>query len=199
MTTIVADISMSLDGFVTGPNAGPANGLGDGGGPIHDWVFSDDAVDKAVVAEATERSGAVVMGRNLFDVVDGPQGWNDEMGYGPAHAARPPFVVVTHHPPASVRLALDFTFITEGVAAAIEAARAVCPSNKDVVIMGGGDVVRQAIDQRLIDLLTIHLSPIVLGSGTPLFGQVARNQLRQTEVRVSAFAVHVTYEPASAD
>jgi dihydrofolate reductase len=199
MTTIVADISMSLDGFVAGPNAGPTNGLGDGGGPIHDWVFSDDAVDKAVLGEATERSGAVVMGRNLFDVVDGAQGWSDEMGYGAQHAARPPFVVVTHHPPASVRLGLDFTFITEGVAAAIDAARAVCPSNKDVVVMGGGDVVRQAIDQRLIDELTIHLSPIVLGSGTPLFAQVARNQLRQTEVRISSVAVHLTYEPASAD
>ena len=199
MTTIVADISMSLDGFVTGPNAGPTNGLGDGGGPIHDWVFSDDAVDKAVLGEATARSGAVVMGRNLFDVVDGPQGWSDEMGYGAQHAARPPFFVVTHHPPASVRLGLDFTFVTEGVAAAIDAARAVCPSNKDVVVMGGGDVVRQTIDHRMIHELTIHLSPIVLGSGTPLFGQVARNQLRQTEVRISSFAVHLTYEPASTD
>jgi dihydrofolate reductase len=197
MTTVVADISMSLDGFVTGPHAGSTNGLGDGGGPIHDWVFSDDAVDRAVLAQATERSGAVVMGRNLFDVVDGPEGWSDEMGYGAQHAARPPFFVVTHRPPVSVRLALDFTFIAEGVGAAIDAARAACPSNKDVVVMGGGDVVRQAIDGGLIDELHLHLSPIVMGGGTPLFGQVARRQLRQAEVRISSFAVHLTYEAAT--
>ena len=196
MTTVVGDISMSLDGFVTGPNAGPANGLGDGGGPIHAWVFSDDAVDRAILAEATERSGAVVMGRNLFDVVDGPEGWSDTMGYGAEHAARPPFFVVTHRAPASLRLGLDFTFVTEGVAAAIEAARAACPLGKDVVVMGGGDVVRQALDGAMLDELHIHLSPLVMGSGTPLFGEVGLTQLRQTDVRSSSFAVHVKYEPA---
>jgi dihydrofolate reductase len=197
MTIVVADISMSLDGFVTGPNAGPKNGLGDGGEPIHAWVFSGDPVNEAFLADATERSGAVVMGRNLFDVVDGPDGWNDEMGYGAGRAGRPLFFVVTHQRPASVRLDLDFTFVTGGVAAAIGAARAACPAGKDVVIMGGGDVVRQAIDRGVIDQLRIHLSPIVMGSGTPLFGAIGRRQFRQTDVQVSADAVHLTYEAVS--
>jgi dihydrofolate reductase len=194
MARVVADISMSLDGFVTGPHAGPANGLGDGGGPIHDWVFSEDAVDRAVLAEATERSGAVVMGRNLFDVVDSPDGWTDDMGYGAHHAKRPPFFVVTHRPPDVVRLSLDFTFVTDGVAAAVDAARTVCPSDRDVVVMGGGDVVHQAIEGHLVDELRIHLSPIVMGSGTPLFGNATRQQLRQQRVRVSSDATHLTYE-----
>ncbi len=188
---------MSLDGFVTGPRAGPDNGLGDGGSPIHNWVFSGDPVDEDLLAAGTEQSGAVVMGRNLFDVIDGPDGWNDEMGYGAQHAARPPFFVLTHRPPASVRLGLDFAFVADGVESAVAAARAACPADKNVVVMGGGDVVRQVIDAGLLDELRIHLSPIIMGSGTPLFANVQRHEFRQTDVRVSASATHLTLVPAS--
>jgi dihydrofolate reductase len=193
MSKVVADITMSLDGFVTGPNAGPKSGLGDDGMPLHDWVFKGHEVDEAVLATATQRSGAVVMGRNLFDVVDGPDGWSDEIGYGAQHVGRPPFFVVTHSPPAQVRLDLDFTFVTEGVGPAIEAARAVCLPDKDVVIMGGGNVIAQAVDQGLIDEMVLHVSAIVMGAGTPLWAGVARHQLRQSDVRVSPYATHITY------
>ena len=193
MNSVIADITMSLDGFVTGPNAGPKAGLGDDGMPLHDWVFKGDEVDELVLAKATDRSGAVVMGRNLFDVVDGPDGWNDEVGYGAHNVGRPPFFVVTHEPPAQVRLSLDFTFVTEGVAAAIDAARAVCPDDKDVFVMGGGNVIAQAIDQRLVDELVLHVSPMVMGAGTPLWNGVARRELRQAEVLVSPYATHITY------
>lgn len=193
MTTTIADITVSLDGFVTGPHAGPAAGLGDGGMALHDWVFKGHEVDESVLAAATERSGAVVMGRNLFDVVDGPDGWSDEVGYGAHHVGRPPFFVVTHDPPVQVRLNLDFTFVTGGVGRALDAARGVCPADKDVVIMGGGNVIAQAIDEGLVDVLVLHVSPIVMGSGTPLWAGVARRQLTQTDVRVSPFATHITY------
>ncbi len=193
MTKVIADITMSLDGFVTGPNAGPTAGLGDDGMPLHDWVFNGHEVDEAVLANATQCSGAVVMGRNLFDVVDGPDGWSDEIGYGAHNVGRPPFFVVTHNPPAQVRLNLDFTFVTDGVARAVDAARAVCPPDKDVVIMGGGNVIAQAIDQGLVDEMVLHVSPIVMGAGTPLWAGVARRQLRQTDVRVSPYATHITY------
>jgi dihydrofolate reductase len=129
MTNVIADITMSLDGFVTGPNAGPKAGLGDDGMPLHDWVFNGHEVDEAVLANATQRGGAVVMGRNLFDVVDGADGWSDEIGYGAHSVGRPPFFVVTHTPPTQVRLNLDFTFVTEGVAGAVDAARRV-PARK---------------------------------------------------------------------
>ncbi len=168
MTKVVADITMSLDGFVTGPNAGPKAGLGNDGGPLHDWVFHGHEVDEAVLADAMQRSGAVVMGRNLFDVVDGPDGWSDDMGYGAHRVGRPPFVVVTHNQPAQVRLDLDFTFVTEGVAAAVDVARAVCPPDRDVVIMGGGNVIAQGIDQGLVDEMVLHVSPIVMGAGRPM-------------------------------
>lgn len=193
MTKVVADISVSLDGYVTGPNPGPTAGLGDGGMPLHDWAFKRHEVDEAVLAGGTQRSGAVVMGRNLFDVIDGPDGWNDEVGYGARQVGRPPFFVVTHHPPAQIRLPLDFTFVTDGMASAVNAARAVCPPDKDVVIMGGGNVIAQAIDQGLVDEVVLHVSPIIMGAGTPLWVDVARRQLRQADVGVSPYATHITY------
>jgi dihydrofolate reductase len=194
MTKVIADISVSLDGFVTGPDPGLLNGLGDGGEPLHTWAIdSDDPVDAEILRSTAERSGAVVMGRKLFDIIDGPGGWNDEVGYGAREAATPPFFVVTHQPPASRRLtALDFTFVTDGVAAAVEQARAAA-GGKDVVIMGGGDVVRQVLEARLADELNLHLSPIVLGAGTPLFGGAPRIELRQTSSVASKHATHLTY------
>ena len=190
---VVADISMSLDGFVTGPGVDLAHGLGRGGEPLHTWaISSDDPVDAEVLREGAERAGAVVMGRRLFDIIDGPGGWSYDMGYGARHATAPAFVVVTHAAPATVRLGLDFTFVTEGVAAAVERARAAAGA-KDVVVMGGGDVVRQTVDQGLVDELQIHLSPIILGAGTPLFAGSSRRELTQVAVRPSATATHVTY------
>ena len=193
MTTVVADISVSLDGFVTGPDAGPDNGLGTGGEPLHTWVLdSDDPLDAEVLARSTERAGAVVMGRNLFDVIDAPSGWNDAMGFGAQHATRPPFFVVTHEPPADVRLALDFRFVTD-LPTAIEQAKAVA-GDKDVIVMGGGEIIRQSVDAGLVDELLLHLSPVVLGAGTPLFVDAIRRELVQRVVRPSRTAVHLTYD-----
>jgi len=194
MAKVIADITMSIDGFVTGPDPDIEHGLGHGGEPLHSWVFSDDEVDAQVLKDSTERSGAVVMGRRLFDIIDGPGGWNDEVGYGAKEVGTPPFFVVTHSEPESMRLVdLDFTFVTDGLASAIRLARAAA-GTKDVVVMGGGDVVRGCVDEGLADELVLHLSPIILGAGTPLFAGAARRELRQREVRVSPNATHLTYE-----
>jgi len=195
-TKVVADITMSLDGFVTGPDPDLDHGLGHGGEPLHDWVFSDDPVDAQVLRESTEASGAVVMGRRLFEIIDGPNGWNDEMGYGAGHAANPPFVVVTHTAPESVRLDLDFTFVTDGLPIAIERARAVA-GDRDVVVMGGGDVIGQCVAEGLVDELRIHLAPIILGAGTPLFRNGEPRGLVQRSVLASSTATHLTYAVAS--
>src|SRR5690348_11174490 len=98
---------MSLDGFVTGPDPDLEHGLGRGGEPLHTWAIdSNDPVDEDVLRTTTQESGAVVMGRRLFDIVDGPGGWSDEMGYGAGIVGTPPFFVVTHHAPDRVRLDL---------------------------------------------------------------------------------------------
>jgi dihydrofolate reductase len=194
MAKVIADISMSLDGFVTGPDPDLEHGLGHGGEPLHTWAFSDDPVDAEQLRTGTERSGAVIMGRRLFDIVDGPGGWNDDVGYGARESARPPFFVVTHAAPDTRRLtALDFTFVTDGIASAVEQAKAAA-AGKDAVIMGGGDVIAQALAAGLVDQLHLHVSPIVLGGGTPLFRGAGRIEMRQTDVQVSTTATHITYD-----
>ncbi|MEU6442121.1 dihydrofolate reductase family protein [Streptomyces sp. NPDC047046] len=202
MTRIVADISASLDGFVTGPRPGPRNGLGDGGDALHTWAFSDDPEDRRVLGEGTARSGAVVLGRRLFDVVDGPEGWDDEVGYGAGEVGRPAFFVVTRARPGSVRLAaLDWTFVTSGLPAAVAAARARAEAASaaagrelDVVLMGGAALIRSAFAAGLVDVLSLHLSPVLLGAGTPLFTGGTARTLVQRDARVTSTATHLTYD-----
>jgi dihydrofolate reductase len=204
MTRIVADISVSLDGFVTGPDPGPETGLGLGGDALHTWAFSDDPDDRRILQQATARSGAVVLGRRLFDLVDGPNGWNDETGYGAREVGKPPFVVVTSTPPKSVRLTdLDWTFVSTGLTDAVAAARerAEIESNRrgedlDVVLMGGGATVGSAVVAGLVDALSIHLAPVLLGGGTPLFPGGAPRSLVQRSVTQTSTATHLTYDIA---
>jgi dihydrofolate reductase len=194
MTKVIADITMSLDGFVTGGGADPQHGLGDAP-ELHRWVTEQDDVDTEILVQSTAASGAVVMGRRLFDTVNGPDGWNEDMGYGADQTGTPPFFVVTHAPPADVRLERELgmrvTFVGD-LAPAIDQARSAA-THGDVVIMGGGDVIGQAIEQGLVDELRLHLAPMVLGGGTPLFRSGTRQVYRQRDVRVSRNAVHLTY------
>jgi dihydrofolate reductase len=196
MTRVIADISLSLDGFVTGPDPGPEQGLGAGGEALHTWAFSDDPDDRALVRQATAHSGAVVLGRRLFDIVDAPGGWDDEVGYGAGEVGKPPFVVVTSSAPESVRLTdLDWTFVTTGIADAIGAARArVAHDDLDVVVMGGGATVGSALAAGLVDVLSLHLAPVVLGGGTPLFTGGAQRTLVQRSVTATSTATHLTYD-----
>jgi dihydrofolate reductase len=202
MTRIIADISVSLDGFVTGPDAGPDNGLGIGGEALHTWAFSDDPDDRRVLREGTARSGAVILGRRLFDVVDGPKGWDDTTGYGAGEVGRPAFLVVTKSPPKSMRLTgLDWTFVTTGLPDAVAAARrrAEAASSAggrelDVVLMGGGATIGSALDAGLVDVLSLHLAPVVLGAGTPLFTGGAPRTLAQRSVTSTSTATHLTYD-----
>ena len=173
MSKVIADISMSLDGYVTAPGVDEEHGLGVDGEAIHAWVLEEP------------RSA----------IVDGPNGWDEEVGYGhdQDQAAAPPCYVVTHQPPTQVRLAHRFRFVTDGVAAAIDQARGSA-GDKDVVVMGGANVIDQSLSAGLVDELRIHLSPVVLGGGTRLFDLVGRTTLVQREVTESPRATHLTYE-----
>jgi dihydrofolate reductase len=202
MTRIIADISVSLDGLVTGPDPGPENGLGVGGEALHTWAFSDDPDERRILREATARSGAVVLGRRLFDLVDGPHGWDDETGYGAGEVGKPSFVVVTHAQPEFVRLTdLDWTFVTTGLADAVHAARERAEAassargeDLDVVLMGGGATIASALGAGLLDELRLHLAPVVLGAGTPLFTGGAPRTLVQRTVTVTEHATHLSYD-----
>jgi dihydrofolate reductase len=118
------------------------------------------------------------------------------MGYGAGQVGTPPFFVVTHSPPSDVRLerelGMRFTFAPD-LETAIDQARAAATAG-DVVIMGGGDVIGQALDRDLVDEFRIHLAPMLLGGGTPLFRPGTRQRYRQKEVRPSSNAVHIAYE-----
>jgi dihydrofolate reductase len=197
MPKVIADITMSLDGYVTGPGADIAHGLGDAP-ELHAWVFEKDPVDTEILEGATAASGAVVMGRRLFDTVNAPDGWSKDLGYGADQVATPPFFVVTHSPPQDVRLERDlgmrFTFAPD-LEAAIDQARTA----GNVVIMGGGDVIGQALEKGLVDEFHVHLAPMVLGGGTPLFRAGTRQRYRQRDVRPSSNAVHIAYERLTDD
>ena len=199
MTTVVADITMSLDGFVTGPGADLEHGLGRDAEGLHAWALaSDDPVDRGVLERHTAASGAVVMGRKTFDTVDGPGGWSAERGYGADQDGRTAFFVVTSSRPDNVRLAEshDFTFVLDGLAAAVQQARAAA-GDRDVFVMGGGRTVAGCLASGLLDQLRIHISPEVLGAGTPLFDAVGRHRLRQVSVETSPVATHLTYDVLS--
>jgi dihydrofolate reductase len=195
MSKVIADITMSLDGYVTGPLAESEHGLGDVD-ELHAWVMEQDPVDTEILEQTTAATGAVVMGRRLFDIVDGPDGWTKDMGYGAQQAAAPPFFVVTHSAPQDVRLereeGMRFTFVDD-LSAAVDQARTAA-TDGHVVIMGGGDVIGQAIEKGLVDELHLHLAPMLLGGGTPLFRAGTRQRYRQRDVRPSSHALHLTYE-----
>jgi dihydrofolate reductase len=195
MTQVVVDISVSLDGYVTGPNVGIGNGLGDGGEALHDWVFHGTDADRAVLDAAFDASGAVVQGRNLFDIIDAPDGWSDEMGYGakPTGEINPPIFVVTHNPPAKTRLGDRFRFVgspAEAVTQGLEVA-----GGKDIYVMGGGQICHAVLAEGLADVLRLHVAPLVLGDGTRLFpaGPAPAIGLQLVEAVSTPAAQHLTY------
>ncbi|HEX5762676.1 MAG TPA: dihydrofolate reductase family protein [Solirubrobacterales bacterium] len=174
MSKVTAEISMSLDGFVAGPNDGVDNGLGDRGEKLHEWVLrlrgwreahgyegGETGPDDERFAAAIEATGAIVMGRRMFDHGEGP--WGDEP---PFHK---PVFVLTHRPHESLvkEGGTTFTFV-DGIESAVEQAREAA-GDKNVAVAGGGQAIREAIEAGLLDELEIHLVPVLLGGGVPLF------------------------------
>lgn len=199
MSPVVVDISMSLDGYVTGPGVDLAHGLGEGGEVLHTWAFEGNEADRAILDAAFTQTGAVIQGRNLFDIIDGPDGWDDEVGYGAqAPGERPPPVfVITHEAPATTRLGERFRFVTDGLDSAVRQAQEVA-DGKEIVVMGGGEVCHAFLAAGLVDIVRLHVAPVVLGSGTRLFpaDSSARIDLELTDAVSTPAAQHLTYRVA---
>ena len=195
MSQVIVDISVSLDGYVTGPNVGIGNGLGDGGMALHDWVFHGTDADQAILDAAFDATGAVIQGRNLFDIIDAPGGWSDEMGYGakPTGEVNPPVFVVTHSAPEKTRLGDRFRFVGSPQEA-VEQALAVA-GGKDVFVMGGGQICHEVLAAGLADVLRLHVATVVLGDGTRLFPAEAAPAvgLELVECVSTPAAQHLTY------
>ena len=163
MTQVVCDISMSLDGFITGPNEGVGNPLGDDDGLLHDWKFSAaTATDAEIVDELFAMSGAILIGRRMFDV--GVEPWGDPP---PFHM---PVFVITHEQrePMPMKGGTTYTFVSTGIEDALAQARAAA-AGKDVAIFGGATILRQYLEAGLVDELRIHVVPVLLGGGVRLF------------------------------
>jgi dihydrofolate reductase len=196
MSQVVLDITMSLDGFVTAPNDGPGRGLGDDGECLHYWVFGGPwtygesqqerpgaaGVDREVLDELMA-AGAAVVGRRMYDVTEG---WGGTSPFGV------PCVVVTHRVGDQPEPASGFEFV-DGIEAAVDRARQIA-GDRPVGIGGGASIAQQALQAELVDELQIHIAPVILGAGRPLFGELGtRLRLERTRVLDSPFATHIKF------
>jgi dihydrofolate reductase len=204
--SITCQLSVSLDGYVAGPNQSLENPLGEGGPRLHEWVFStaswraqhgleggEDNVDSQVVAEAMQGIGAHIMGRKMFGGGDGPwdESWTGWWGDEPPFHA--PVFVLTHHPRPPLELrGTTFTFVTDGIESALEQARAAA-GDQNVAIAGGASTVQQCLAAGLLDQLQLHIAPVVLGAGERLLVDVGNPLLQPVQVIGSPAVTHVTY------
>jgi dihydrofolate reductase len=202
MGKVVGFITMSLDGFVAGPNDRLGAGLGDGGERLHYWHFGgpftyeDDArgtlgspeeVDQEYLKGIIPAAGAWLVGRTMYDLADG---WGDDPGFGV------PVFVVTHRPQETVvKGNTTFEFVTDGIHAALERARTAA-GDKNVIVMGGADLLRQYLDAGVVEELKLTIAPVLLGSGKRLFDGIERTDLgfERTAVIESPYATHLRYE-----
>ncbi len=187
--TVISGISMSLDGFVTGPNVTRQQQLGDGGQVLHQWVHEPDARDTELMAGMGARVGSILMGRLSYDLAEGDGGWGDGGPAGPA-----PCFVLTHNPPApeTVRAPNVFTFVSDGIHSAVEQARDA--AGDKVVGVHGASAAQQCLAAGLLDEILISLAPVLLGSGTRLFEHLGGpSRLERTNVVDSANATHLWF------
>jgi dihydrofolate reductase len=186
MSRLRFQITVSLDGFVAGPNQSLENPLGEGGRRLHEWAFGlktfremhgdwsggETGTNDDVVREAFAGVGATIMGRNMFGGGPGPwakEAWKGWWGDDPPFHG--PVFVLTHHAraPLAMQGGTTFHFVTEGIAAALAQARRAAGGG-DVMLGGGADTARQYLAAGLVDEMEIHVVPLLLGSGARLFG-----------------------------
>jgi dihydrofolate reductase len=213
MPQLKVDISVSLDGFVAGPNQTLDEPLGRGGELLHEWAFGAHAwreahgkeggernVDSEVVEEGIAAVGATVMGRRMFSGGEGP--WEDDPNADAWWGDDPPFhhpvFVLTHHErePVTKEGGTTFTFVTGGIESALEQARAAAREG-DVALAGGADAIQQYLSAGLVDEIQLHVAPLLLGGGVRLFdGPVPDPPHALERIRViesPTGVTHVTY------
>ncbi|MDX3108044.1 dihydrofolate reductase family protein [Nonomuraea angiospora] len=215
MSKLRCHISISLDGYVAGPNQSVENPLGEGGERLHDWVAALAAFRRAhggeggevnastpVFEEAIRDVGAAVMGRGMFGPIGGGP-WRDEEWKG-WWGDNPPYhydvFVLTHHErgPVEMEGGTTYHFVTDGIESALEQAKKAA-DGKDVMVWGGGQVVRQYLAAGLLDVLELHVVPVLLGGGSRLLDDLGGADVRLEQVRaVEAPGVtHLKYRRVS--
>jgi dihydrofolate reductase len=215
MGRVFAEISMSLDGYVAGPNPSLDDPLGAGGERLHEWVVATEAwrerhgmaggetgPENEIIADAIDRAGATVMGRRMFSGGEGP--WEADPKADGWWGEEPPFhhpvFVLTHHArePLPKQGGTTFTFVTEGIESALDQAREAA-GDKDVSIGGGAEAIQQSLKASLVDELQIHLVPVLLGGGVRLFDGLGPGnvELETTRVMESPAVTHLRFRVRS--
>jgi dihydrofolate reductase len=194
------NITMTLDGYVAGPNQSAENPLGEGADRLHDWLLKlktfrtihgdttggETGTNDDVLREAFENVGATIMGRNMFGGGPGPwkkpfwKGW-----WGDSPPFHHPVFVLTHHArePLPMQGGTTFSFVTDSIESALNHARRAA-NGKDVALGGGANVAQQYLTAGLIDELEIHLVPLFLGGGTRLFDNVDCRKVKLEPIRM---------------
>jgi dihydrofolate reductase len=211
MSKLKVTVTMSLDGFVAGPNQTERDPLGAGGEQLHQWLVSLKAFREThggeeggevnastpIAEEILGNVGATIMGRNMFGGGPGPWSadpWQGYWGNNPPY--HHPVFVLTHHPrePLELEGGTTFHFVTEGIDAALEQAKAVS-GDKDVSIGGGANVVQQYLAAGLLDEIVLSVVPILLGGGARLFDNLGEPtpMLRQVEAVDAPGVTHIRY------
>jgi dihydrofolate reductase len=186
MSRVIFDISMSLDGFISGANVRPGAGLGDGGERLHEWTNSEDPHIREIV-ESLANTGAIIVGRTTYDL--SIPYWGAD---GPLGAARVSTVVVSHNAPQDIPQGGVYSFVN-GVEAALETAKKAA-GEKEISI-SGANVAQQFLKLGFIDEISIHLVPMLFGNGTRLFEQLGDThiQLEPLEVVETPVVTHLRY------
>jgi dihydrofolate reductase len=209
VTKLRLDITMSLDGFVAGPNASLEDPLGKGGMRLHEWAFAaaswreqhglsggEANADSDVIQESLDALGAVVMARRMFSGGEGP--WTEDPNangwWGDDAPYEVPVFVLTHHAREPLFLrGGSFTFVTDGIEALLAQATEVA-GDKDVLVAGGASVAQQYLAAGLLDELQIHVVPLFLGDGVRLFDHIdPAVDLELTRVIESPTVTHLRY------
>jgi dihydrofolate reductase len=214
MAKLRFQISMSLDGFIAGPNPSEKDPLGEGGMQLHEWAFKLAAWRKPhgqeggevnasteIVEEALSNVGATIMGRNMFGGGPGPWGDNPWSGWwGEDPPFHTPVFVLTHHAREQLEKqgGTTFHFVCDGIASALEQAKQAA-AGKDVSLGGGADVAQQYLATGLVDELQLNVVPVVLGTGTRLFENLAGTEIKLEQMRVlhAPGVTHLTYRLVS--
>jgi dihydrofolate reductase len=210
MGLVTCQMSVSLDGFVAGPNQSLDNPIGEGGMRLHEWAFAtaawhrrqgldggEESADSEIVDDVLRGIGAFIMGRKMFGGGDGEwdESWRGWWGDEPPYHA--PVFVLTHHPRAPLRMegGTTFTFVTDGIDSALAQARAAA-GDQNVAIAGGASAVRQFLAAGHIDELYLHLVPVLLGVGERLLDDVGDPVLELVDVLASPRVTHIRYRVA---
>ncbi len=189
MNKVIFDVSMSLDGFMTAANRTAEEPMGPGGLQLVEWATGVDDRSSKLLADWAGGLGAVIAGRTTYDT--SVPWWGAD---GPSGDARRPVFVVTHQAPAESPEGGVYTFVTEGIESALRDARSAA-GDKDVVVMGGADLGQQFLAAGLVDEISVHLIPVLFGSGTRMFEQFTAEhvQLEPLEVVETPVAAHLRF------